>query len=535
MKVATALQRVHSARGLWLAACGTLAPAAPPLLLAGAVYLGLFFGLGGFPLFDVDEGAFSEATREMLARGDYVTTWLNGQPRFDKPILTYWLQAASVSLFGVHEFAFRLPSALAATCWIAAIVVFTRQQGGPAAGYAAGIVAATTLGVSVIGRGATADALLNLWLALAMFDMLRYLDNPRALYRRRVYLWMGLGLLTKGPVALLIPFAAGGAAYALQGRARLWLRALFDPAGWLVLLAVAGPWYWLEYQQQGRAFIDGFFLRHNVERFMSPLQGHSGNLLYYLPVTLLLLLPYTGLFLRLLPRLRKLRDTPLDTFLWCWFLFVLLFFSLAGTKLPHYLLYGITPLLVLMALHRHMLTSRLLAFAPPVLLLAMVVALPHAVARYGPGARNAYFREMFARTDVFGPGWQVAASALLLSVLALALMPRTPVWPRLVGSALLCTFAVVALVLPAAAELQQGPVKEAALVARSARLPVRTWHFNVPSFSVYRGAVTERATSLRPGEVILTRADELAGLGPVQVLYRKGGVILARVPQGVHR
>lgn len=529
MRKDAALGCVHSVRGLWLAACGALAPLAPPLLLAGAVYLGLFFGLDGFPLLDVDEGAFSEATREMLARGDYITTWLNGQPRFDKPILAYWLQAASVSLFGVQEFAFRLPSALAATGWVAAVSVFARQQAGPGAGYAAGTIAATTLGVTVIGRGATADALLNLWLALAMFDMFRHLEHPRAASRLRVYLWLALGLLAKGPVALLIPFAAGAAAYALQGQTRSFLRALLDPRGWLVLLAVAGPWYWLEFQQQGRAFIDGFFLRHHVERFMSPLQGHGGNLLYYLPVALLLPLPYTGLFLRVLPRLRQLRRAPLDTFLWCWFLFVLLFFSLAGTKLPHYLLYGITPLLVLMALHRQALGSRLLAFAPPVLLLGAVVALPHALARFGPAHHNLYFRDMLSRTDVFGPAWQMTASALLLCVLALALAPRGALWPRLVASALLCTFAVVGLVLPAIGELQQGPVKEAALIVRAARMPVRSWQFNVPSFSVYRGEVTERASSLRPGEVILTRADELAGLGPVTVLYRKGGVILARL------
>jgi hypothetical protein len=103
-------------------------------------------------------------------------------------------------------------------------------------------------------------------------------------------------------------------------------------------------------------------------------------------------------------------------------------------------------------------------------------------------------------------------------------------WPRLAGCGFLCSFAVGGLVLPALAELQQGPVKEAALIARAARLPVRTWHFNVPSFSVYRGAVTERATELRPGEVFLTRSDELQRLGQVQVLYRKGGVVLARFP-----
>jgi 4-amino-4-deoxy-L-arabinose transferase-like glycosyltransferase len=524
---AGALQRLHSASGLWLAACGTLGPYAPQLLAAAAVYLGLFFGLDDFPLFDVDEGAFSEATREMLERGDFVTTYLNGQLRFDKPILTYWLQALSVSIFGVGEFGFRLPSALAASAWIAAIMVFARQQADAATGYAAALLAATSLGVTAIGRGATADALLNMLLALAMFDLFRYLQQPLARYRWRAFLWIGLGLLTKGPVALLIPGVVSGLAFALHGKFRLWWRAALDPLGWAILLGVAAPWYVLEYLRQGDAFLAGFFLRHNVERFLSPLQGHAGGIFYYVPAALLLLLPYSGLLLRVLPRLREWRATPLDTFLWCWFGFVLVFFSLAGTKLPHYLLYGVTPLFVLMAMHRHALESRLLAFLPPLLLLAALVALPHALQWFGPFIRNAYVREALTQ-PVFGRGWHVAAAVLLLAVLALALA-RGALWPRLALAGLLCSLAVGGLLLPAAGALQQGPVKEAALLARSAGLSVRTWYFNVPSFSVYRGAVTRRAATLRPGEVILTRVDKLRELGPLQVLYRKGGVVLARV------
>jgi hypothetical protein len=529
MRRASGLQRVHSAGGLWLAACGTLGPYAPQLLAAAAVYLGLFFGLDNFPLFDVDEGAFSEATREMLERGDFVTTYLNGQLRFDKPILTYWLQALSVSAFGLGEFGFRLPSALAATGWIAAIVVFTRQQADAASGYAAALLAATSLGVSAIGRGATADALLNMLLALAMFDLFRYLQQPLARYRWRAFLWIGLGLLAKGPVALLIPGVVSCAAFALHGKFGLWWRALLDPLGWAILLGVAAPWYVLEYLRQGDAFLAGFFLRHNVERFLSPLQGHGGGILYYLPAALLLLLPYSGLLLRVLPRLREWRATPLDTFLWCWFGFVLVFFSLAGTKLPHYLMYGVTPLFVLMAVHRHALESRLLAFVPPVLLLAALVALPHALQWFGPHISNAYMREALTQDRVFGRGWHVAASVLLLAVLALALVPRGALWPRLAVAGLLCSFALGGLLLPAVGALQQGPVKEAALLARGAGLAVRTWYFNVPSFSVYRGAVTARATTLQPGEVILTRSDKLHELGPLQVLYRKGGVVLARL------
>lgn len=77
----------------------------------GAMALLVFFllGLDQALLFDVDEGAFTEATREMLFSGDWGHTTLNGLDRFDKPIGVYWLQAISVSIFGINEFAFRLP------------------------------------------------------------------------------------------------------------------------------------------------------------------------------------------------------------------------------------------------------------------------------------------------------------------------------------------------------------------------------------------------------------------------------------------
>src|SRR4051794_14304269 len=82
--------------------------------------LPLLWHLGGTLLFDVDEGAFSEATREMLQSGDWGQTTLNGAPRFDKPLGVYWLQALSVTAFGLNEFALRLPSAL--SCWAMALL-----------------------------------------------------------------------------------------------------------------------------------------------------------------------------------------------------------------------------------------------------------------------------------------------------------------------------------------------------------------------------------------------------------------------------
>jgi 4-amino-4-deoxy-L-arabinose transferase-like glycosyltransferase len=552
--------RVPSLRGRWPALRASATPWAWPLLLAFTVWLAFFHGLGAVPLFDVDEGAFGEATREMLARGDYVSTWLNDRPRFDKPILTYWLQASSVRLFGLDEFALRLPSALAATAWIVAIYGFVRRVQGRDTAGAAAFIAATSAGVVVIGRGAIADALLNLFLALAMFDVHRELVDPRPRWRRRAFFWIGLGVLTKGPVALLVPGGASAIAFLLCKRGADWWRAVRDPAGWLILIAVAGPWYALEYARRGDAFLAGFFLRHNVERFLVPLQGHAGGPLYYVPALLVLVLPYTTLLLATLPGLRRPRAAPLDTLLWCWFLFVLVFFTLAGTKLPHYLLYGATPLFILMARERHALRNRWLALLPALLLAGSVAALPYALRHAAPGVRDAYVREALSRQGVFDAAWQAQSLVLVAGVLALAAWPgrsragaavastNTSVeaptdagesseredsgagtWPRLAAAALLASWALGGLLLPAVGELQQGPVKRAALLARQAGWTVRSWRIDAPSFSVYRGAVTPRSDGPRPGDVILTRSNALDGLGPVRVLYREGGVVLVRM------
>ncbi|HZP88202.1 MAG TPA: glycosyltransferase family 39 protein, partial [Burkholderiales bacterium] len=127
------------------------APITLALLAILAIAASFFWFLGRAPLFDVDEGAFSQATLEMFQRGDFLSTYLNGVPRYDKPILVYWLQAASVLAFGVSEFAFRFPSAICATLWALSIFVFTRSFYGTRAALIAAAMMATSTGVYIIG------------------------------------------------------------------------------------------------------------------------------------------------------------------------------------------------------------------------------------------------------------------------------------------------------------------------------------------------------------------------------------------------
>ncbi len=498
-----------------------------PALLALCA-LTFFWDLGALPLFDLDEGAFSAATWEMLQRGDFVTTWLNGEPRFDKPILIYWLQAASVSLFGLSEWALRLPSALAATAWMLTLYQFVREQTDAPTAFFAAALGATSAGVLLIGRAAIADALLNLWLALALFDLYRYYVQPRRALRLRVFLWIGLGLLTKGPIALAVPVVVSFIFFALRGHLGEWFKAAFCPLGWLVMLGVALPWYVLEYLAQGQAFIDGFFLKHNVGRFADTMEGHGGSVFYYFGAILLVLMPYSGL---LLDRLRlwhaMLRD-ELEQFLLIWFGFVFVFFSLSSTQLPHYLLYGLSPVLVWLARHRAPVAARWLVVLPPLAFLLVLVALPELLDLARERQTVAYVRETLAlgRAEI-GAGFRWAAVGLALALIGLWRMPRDVLPAGLLAFGTVHALFLMQGLLPIVAAAQQGPVREAALTARALDAPVVMTGLNMPSFTVYREAITPRRAP-EPGEIAFTRVDRVDALGAHEVVFQRGGIILAR-------
>ena len=273
--------------------------------------------LGRAPLFDVDEGAFSQATLEMFQRGDFLSTYLNGQPRYDKPILIYWLQAACVLVFGVTELAFRLPSAVCATLWALATFLFVRRFFDLERAALAVALLATSLGVYIIGRAATADALLNSLIAAAMFSAWLHLSTGRRGWLYATHAAIGLGFLAKGPVAILVPVAVTFVFCLLRRDLKTWARGVFDPRALALALAIALPWYVAIFMQEGWAFFEGFFMKHNVSRFGGPMQGHAGSLIYYFPVLIISTLPFTALLIPVGRRLKTIWRDDLQTFLRC--------------------------------------------------------------------------------------------------------------------------------------------------------------------------------------------------------------------------
>ena len=135
--------------------------------------LGLLLLLAGnwiLPLTDRDEARFGEASREMIQRGDYIVPWFNGAWRFDKPVFIYWCQIASYKIFGVNDFAARLPSALFATATALLLVRWGRKIADNKTALLAGVMYVAGLHVAVIGRIATADMAMIFFFTLAVWS-----------------------------------------------------------------------------------------------------------------------------------------------------------------------------------------------------------------------------------------------------------------------------------------------------------------------------------------------------------------------------
>ncbi|MCD8567244.1 MAG: glycosyltransferase family 39 protein [Geovibrio sp.] len=247
------------------------------LLLCLLIFFSFFFGAASNPLFDTSEGTFAQGSMTMAQGGDFLTPYMDGRPDFDNPPLIYWLQTASVNLFGAGELAFRLPSVLAACGWVLLILFFVKDTRNEEMAFNSAFIACSSVIVSVFAKLAVADILLNMFLAGSMFAVYRHFETGRKKYVYLAFAAAGLGAVTKGPVAALVPFAVSALFFLSAGRMKEWVRAVFSPVGIGIMLLVALPWYVVEYMEYGDAFINGFLAKNNPGRFSGAAEGQGGG------------------------------------------------------------------------------------------------------------------------------------------------------------------------------------------------------------------------------------------------------------------
>lgn len=331
----------------------------------------LFFALlGTRSLNEPDEGRYGEIAREMIESGDWLVPRIWYVPHLDKPPMTYWLVAFSIKAFGVNEWAIRLPLALAGLSGALAAFLLARSVAGDRAARWAALILSTSLLYFALARMLTTDIFLAQFIAWACYFFWRSwqtLDGWEAVAARpkllkqflgwQLAMWTALagGFLTKGPVALAIPFAAIAALtiFRRQECHRWKLQLLGAALGAPLFCLLALPWFLVVFQNVPQAF--DFMVR---DRFAghalgTTVKNRGGPLLYFVPILALGFLPWTPLLGWLWRRdhWRALPDRQKAgwIFLTVWVAFTFLLFSLNRSKLPAYIVPLFPPLAVLVA------------------------------------------------------------------------------------------------------------------------------------------------------------------------------------------
>ncbi|MEO0453573.1 MAG: glycosyltransferase family 39 protein [Verrucomicrobiota bacterium] len=224
-------------------------------------------------IYDETEGQYAGAAKEMLERGDWLIPSNNGVPRFQKPPIQYWLMMGSMKVFGVNEFAARLPNALATLAWLAAVYLLGCRISGPTLGYYAALMLACACGFFVFCHVIMPEPIFSFCVTMAIWALLSgwfQRQDRKAVNRWMILAWlfMGFGSMTKGLHAMAWPVASVLVAAVLLPSARGYSKALWNVIGIGLFFLILLPWYVaVEFQFPG-------FVR---DQFFNEQIGHAIN------------------------------------------------------------------------------------------------------------------------------------------------------------------------------------------------------------------------------------------------------------------
>jgi 4-amino-4-deoxy-L-arabinose transferase-like glycosyltransferase len=413
------------------------------LLLVAAV-LPYFVGLDDSSIWDANEAFYVETPREMLESGDYVSPSFNYEPRFNKPVLSYWIVAGFYRLFGISPGVQRLPMAIAAVVLIAVAFFLARAAYPPESADSGGRLDAAlwaALGLALtprllmFSRRIFIDMYITMFMGLTLlfFALAERYPAKRRLFLVLMYVAAGLGVLTKGPVALLLPGLVFAAYLILRGEIRR-IREMMLPAGALIVMAIVVPWYAVLYARSGWTHIGSFLLGENVARYT---EGYGVDSVrgpvFYLPVLFSDSFPWSVfLFAAAIAGWRSRRSTIPDErvtrfrlLLWLWIAIIVLFFSLSAAKQDLYI-FPIIPAVAALAglaiargLAQEPRTARAIRVTTVVIGLLVVFIAAGVVYLFREGGSN-YALDGALTTSLVGIAGGMVVTALALSYRLLA-------------------------------------------------------------------------------------------------------------------
>ncbi|MEZ4923216.1 MAG: glycosyltransferase family 39 protein [Crocinitomicaceae bacterium] len=307
--------------------------------------------LGIVHLFDWDEINFAESAREMIETGDYFRVQVNFAPFWEKPPLFFWLQAGSMHLFGINEFAARFPNALAGIITIALIYFMGKKEHGDRFGTIWALLYLCALLPQVYFRSAIIDPIFNLFIFLSSYYLFKALNYAEHMNKRALWagLFCGLAVLTKGPVGFLLILLTF-LVYIFVKRFKV-LPTIKQIGIFAVsVFVVSFLWFGVEVINNGPWFL-AEFINYQIDLLIRPVAGHKQPFFYHFVVVFFGTFP---LSIFALPSLiKRKRETELERWWTILFWVVMILFSIVSTKIVHYSSMTYLPLSFLAAIVVH--------------------------------------------------------------------------------------------------------------------------------------------------------------------------------------
>lgn len=307
------------------------------LILVALSFILFFYRLGDYSFWDSDEPLYTEIAREMIITGDWLTPHWNYRPWFCHPPLYMWLTAGISFLTGWNEFTGRFFAAVFAVGIVVVTYFLGKSLFSQRAGLLAGFVCATSFQMLIHSHIATLDTIFVFFMSLALLFFYLGFSRGGGAYFFGFWMASALATLAKGPLGLCLPLGVGFLFLLFQHKPQRIFELRFQ-YGLPLFLLIAAPWYAAECYLYGRNFYKNVFVFFIFKRIFTPILQQSGPWYYYFAVLIPGFFPWTIFLPQALERVFRERTCTAQLFLIMWLVPAFLFFSLAATKLPNYIL-----------------------------------------------------------------------------------------------------------------------------------------------------------------------------------------------------
>ena len=324
------------------------------LFLISVFALFYFIGRGEIHLFDWDEINFAESSREMFLSRDFLHVQINYEPFWEKPPLFFWLQALSMSIFGVSEFAARFPNAIFGFIYLITLYSIGKKHFDRKFGLIWTLLFTASLLPHIYFKSGIIDPVFNYFIFLSVYFMLLVMGKaPKYILWFAILsgIFCGIALLTKGPVGFLI-LGLCFLFYITKNRFRILPNIKHLLLFFVGFFFIISSWLLTEYFQNGADILIQF-IEYQIDLFRSPVAGHAQPFYYHFVVVFIGCFPISILAL---PNLFKSKDSigfDLDKWMRILFWIVLILFTIVTTKIIHYSSMAYLPLSFLAALYLH--------------------------------------------------------------------------------------------------------------------------------------------------------------------------------------